>query len=116
MFKSYFFHQSREPLDEVLRKHLYYFEGYEIILLLVLHRHQIQLLARLLHQREKCLKLDIMRLAYLQHLVQCLNCLTSYEWNITWLEVLDVSILVNETAEPGNELRLLGLIATHRVP
>jgi hypothetical protein len=57
MFEADFLHQTRKPDHEVFCEPLNHSQGYEVILLLIVELHEVHFFTRVLHKREKLLKL-----------------------------------------------------------
>jgi hypothetical protein len=57
MFEADFLHQTRKPDHEVFCEPLNHSQGYEVILLLIVELHKVHFFTRVLHKREKLLKL-----------------------------------------------------------
>ena len=116
MLEANFFHQTREALDEVSREVLNDLEGHKVVLPLIFHGHEIELLACLLHESEESLEFDVVRLAYLECLIEGLDCLTWNEIDIIVFKLFDLANLVDKATEPGHKLFFLGFIPAHQVP
>ncbi len=116
MLEADFFHETREALDEVSCKVLNDLEWHKVILPLIFHGHEIELLACLLHKREESLEFDVVRLADLECLIEGLDCFTWNEIDITVFKLFDLADLVDKATEPGYKLLFLGFIPAHQVP
>ena len=71
----------------------------------------------MLHESEKSLEFDVMRLADVQYLIEAFDRLRLQEGYVhVRLEVLHCLVLVEKTREPGHEVRLFRVVPAHGVP